>query len=239
MPARNECIKRHVYHEKNHQALEVASLDASVTSGGSPEVGTVLGSARPVPVPGVLPGRGASSAVGLCGAPGLNVTFMTLKDQIRLRNERAAQPQSMGTTSSSILHPPSSARVKASLAAEKRLADAAVKHWERAGLPAVVTQFKFHPERQWRFDFAFGVYPHAMPESTPMPPSIAIEVQGGNFMKSGAGAHGRGAALRKEYEKWRAAAELGWRILPVLPEELLTPRFTAQLKRILTTDGHR
>ena len=176
---------------------------------------------------------------------GLNVTFMTLKDQIRLRNERAAQPQSMGGGApppyreTALQRDVASNSVKASLAAEKRLADAAVKHWERAGLPAVVTQFKFHPERQWRFDFAFGVYPHAMPESTPMPPSIAIEVQGGNFMKSGAGAHGRGAALRKEYEKWRAAAELGWRILPVLPEELLTPRFTAQLKRILTTDGHR
>jgi len=120
----------------------------------------------------------------------------------------------------------------AAQAAEERHAVLAMAHWVRAGIPAPARQFKFHPERKWRFDFA---WPEKNGSNVTL---VAIEVQGGNFMRGG-GAHARGGHLRKEYEKWRAAAELGWRILPVLPEQLLGREFTEQLKRILTADERR
>lgn len=65
-------------------------------------------------------------------------------------------------------------------------------------LPAPHQEYKFHPTRRWRFDFA---WPDEM---------IAVEVQGGVW---NAGAHGRGSGITRNFEKYNAAAVLGWRIL--------------------------
>lgn len=59
-------------------------------------------------------------------------------------------------------------------------------------------EYHFHPERKWRFDFAF-------PEE-----KIAIEIEGGIF--SG-GAHTRGGKFIKDAEKYNSAAVMGWRVL--------------------------
>lgn len=56
-------------------------------------------------------------------------------------------------------------------------------------------EYKFHPERQWRFDFAF-------PDR-----KIAVEVEGGLFTNGG---HSRGAAYERNLEKYNAAAKMGW-----------------------------
>lgn len=82
------------------------------------------------------------------------------------------------------------------------------------GLPAPMPEFRFDPERKWRFDFAWM-------------PNLALEVQGGLFS---AGAHVRGAALLREYEKLNAAAVAGYRVIFVTPEDLCT-QDTAQLIR--------
>lgn len=73
------------------------------------------------------------------------------------------------------------------------------------GLPAPATELRFHPERKWRFDFAWPAQ------------KVALEVQGGLFV---GGRHSRGGALRKEHEKLNAAAALGWRVLFCLPEQV-------------------
>jgi hypothetical protein len=39
---------------------------------------------------------------------------------------------------------------------------------------------------------------------------IAVEIEGGLFT---AGRHVRGAAVEKDFEKYNAAAKLGWRVL--------------------------
>lgn len=65
-------------------------------------------------------------------------------------------------------------------------------------LPAPVRQYKFHPERQWPFDFAW-------PEL-----KLGVEIQGGSFTR---GRHNRGFHQAKDYEKYNAAARMGWRIL--------------------------
>jgi hypothetical protein len=90
--------------------------------------------------------------------------------------------------------------------------------WREMKLPAAVAEHPFCDGRKWRFDFAFPAQ------------RVAVEVQGGVFM---GGRHTRGAALLKEYEKWRAAAMLGWRILPCIPQEVCTTRFARELQAAL------
>lgn len=74
-----------------------------------------------------------------------------------------------------------------------------------SGLPAPVGEYKFHPDRRWRFDWAF------------VHQRLALEVQGGIFVQ---GRHSRGAALLKEHEKLNAAAALGWRVCYVTPKQI-------------------
>ena len=56
-------------------------------------------------------------------------------------------------------------------------------------------QYKFHPKRRWRLDFA------AVEEK------VAVEIDGGEFIT---GAHNRGARMANDYEKRNTAIEMGW-----------------------------
>ena len=75
---------------------------------------------------------------------------------------------------------------------------------KQAGIPAPVAEHRFHPVRKWRFDFAW-------PDQL-----LAIEIQGGIFNN---GRHSRGAAMLKEFEKFNAAAGMGWRLLYAQPSD--------------------
>jgi hypothetical protein len=90
--------------------------------------------------------------------------------------------------------------------------------WKKAGLPQAVAEHEFCAGRKWRFDFAFPAE------------RVAVEVQGGIFTR---GRHTRGAALVKEYEKWRAAAMLGWRILPCIPQQIYSTALVEELRAAL------
>lgn len=61
-------------------------------------------------------------------------------------------------------------------------------------------EYRFHPTRKWRFDFAV----------LPLTYQIAIEVEGGVF--SG-GRHTRGQGYQGDLEKYNEAALLGWTVL--------------------------
>lgn len=74
-------------------------------------------------------------------------------------------------------------------------------------LPAPVTEHRFHPERKWRFDYA---WPDA---------KVALEVEGGVWT---GGRHTSSAGFLKDIEKYNAAARLGWRVLRCTPKTLLT-----------------
>lgn len=65
-------------------------------------------------------------------------------------------------------------------------------------------EYRFHPERKWRFDFA-------MPEAM-----LAVEIEGGVFVR---GRHTRGAAFVGDCEKYNAAVLLGWRVLRFVPDK--------------------
>lgn len=69
-------------------------------------------------------------------------------------------------------------------------------------------EFKFHPVRKWRFDYAI----------TDPNTKIAIEVEGGVFT---GGRHTRPLGFLGDMEKYNQAALLGWRVFRVTPEELL------------------
>lgn len=87
-----------------------------------------------------------------------------------------------------------------------------------AKLPNPEREYKFHPTRKWRFDFAW-------PEK-----KIALEVEGGTWV---GGAHNRGAHFESDAEKYNEAAILGWRILRVNNKMVEDNRAVSFLERLL------
>lgn len=70
-----------------------------------------------------------------------------------------------------------------------------------------VSEYKFHPSRKWRADYA-------IPEH-----KILIEVEGAVWVQ---GRHTRGSGFVKDMEKYNAATSLGWAILRVQPKDLMS-----------------
>lgn len=66
------------------------------------------------------------------------------------------------------------------------------------GIPKAEREYRFHPSRQWRFDYAWPEY------------MLAVEIEGGVWVK---GRHNRGLGFIKDCEKYNAAVMLGWRVL--------------------------
>lgn len=72
-------------------------------------------------------------------------------------------------------------------------------------LPNPVTEFRFHPVRKWRFDYAWPMM------------KFAMEVDGGGWVN---GRHSRGSGIEKDCEKFAEAMILGWRVLRVTPAQI-------------------
>jgi len=64
----------------------------------------------------------------------------------------------------------------------------------------VVKEYKFHPERKWRFDYAI------------LGNKIAIEIEGGIFTK---GRHTRPTGFIKDMEKYNTATAMGWKVIRI------------------------
>jgi very-short-patch-repair endonuclease len=78
-----------------------------------------------------------------------------------------------------------------------------------------VKEYRFHPERKWRFDYAIPQY------------KIAIEVEGGVWT---GGRHTSPKGFMGDMEKYNTATAMGWRVLRTVPTELLT-RATMEMIR--------
>jgi len=76
-------------------------------------------------------------------------------------------------------------------------------------MPGWVAEFRFHPARRWRFDFA---NPGAAWR-------LAVEVEGGVWSRGG-GRHNRGTGFVSDLEKYNAAALHGWTVLRYTPQQL-------------------
>ena len=87
-----------------------------------------------------------------------------------------------------------------------------------AGLPKPVAEFRFHPSRKWRFDWAW-------PDK-----SIAVEVDGATWT---AGRHTRGAGVEEDCEKFAEALLAGWRVLRVTTHQVNDGRALGWIERLL------
>ena len=65
-------------------------------------------------------------------------------------------------------------------------------------LPEHKAEYRFHPVRRWRLDFAFPEY------------KIGVEIDGGTYAQ---GRHTRGKGFNGDCHKINSAICLGWRVL--------------------------
>lgn len=86
---------------------------------------------------------------------------------------------------------------------------------KKEGLSGFESEFKYHPTRKFRFDWAW-------PEL-----KLAMEIEGGIF--SG-GRHTRGAGFLKDLEKYNFAIEYGWSVLRYDTKTVQDLSFLPQLK---------
>ena len=91
-------------------------------------------------------------------------------------------------------------------------------HIRAAQLPPPEQEYRFHPTRRWRFDFAWSAC------------KVAVEVEGGTWT---GGRHTRGSGFEKDCEKYNAAALLGWRVLRFTTVMVEDGRALAAVEEIL------
>jgi very-short-patch-repair endonuclease len=94
----------------------------------------------------------------------------------------------------------------------------------REGLPLPETEARFHPTRDWRFDFLWRAE------------RVFLEVDGGIWLKGG-GRHTRGSGWLKDTDKLNAAAALGYRHLRCTPQQLHDLALIATIRETLNYQG--
>lgn len=72
---------------------------------------------------------------------------------------------------------------------------------------APVKEYQFHPDRRWRFDYAF------------VEAKVALEVEGGVHT---AGRHIRPKGFLNDMDKYNTASVMGWCLLRTTPDRLLS-----------------
>lgn len=87
-------------------------------------------------------------------------------------------------------------------------------------IPSPETEYRFHPVRRWRFDFAW-------PEQR-----VAVEVDGATWTH---GRHTRGIGYAADCEKINTATEIGWRVYRFTTDQVRNGTAVMLLKRVLTT----
>lgn len=78
-----------------------------------------------------------------------------------------------------------------------------------------VKEYRFHPKRLWRFDYALPDY------------KIALEVEGGVWTQ---GRHTRPQGFLGDVDKYNTATLMGWRLFRTTPEQLYTQKTLGMLK---------
>ena len=81
------------------------------------------------------------------------------------------------------------------------------KLMEQSGIPAPVREYRFHPTRKWRADYAWPKY------------MLILEVEGGIWKR---GRHNRAVGFKKDMEKYNAASRMGYTLLRYTPDELMS-----------------
>lgn len=71
-------------------------------------------------------------------------------------------------------------------------------------LPMPIPEYKFHPYRKWRIDFAWPHY------------KLAVEIEGGVWIK---GRHNRGKGFLSDMEKYNELNRMGWHLFRFTPQQ--------------------
>lgn len=69
-----------------------------------------------------------------------------------------------------------------------------------------IAEYRFHPIRKWRFDWAY------------LAAKIAMEINGGIFMRRGR--HSGGVGQLRDFEKLNMAQSMGWKIFQFIPSQV-------------------
>lgn len=84
-----------------------------------------------------------------------------------------------------------------------------------------VKEFKFHPVRKWRFDYAVPEY------------KIALEVEGGVWT---GGRHTSPKGFLGDIEKYNTATLMGWRVFRTTPDDLYKKKTLDLMKSAILND---
>ena len=95
--------------------------------------------------------------------------------------------------------------------------DLVVEYCLREGYPDPLPEYRFHPSRKWRFDYA---WPEEM---------VALEIDGAIWV---GGRHSGGAGFIKDCEKKNCAALMGWRVFTAPTDWLKDGKLFALLDSI-------
>lgn len=109
--------------------------------------------------------------------------------------------------------------------AESKLERKAYQQIIDAGLPEPVREFKFHPVRGWRADFAWPSH------------SLLLEIEGGVWLVT-TGQHGKGHAhperFEQDVEKYNAAALMGFHVLRATARTIQNGNMIADLEQFFS-----
>lgn len=94
--------------------------------------------------------------------------------------------------------------------------------WKPYGIETPEEEYRFHPTRKWRFDFAWTV------------PRVAVEIEGGIWTH---GRHVRGTGYVSDMEKYNHATASGWRIFRFTRDQLRKGEAQEFMKTVLTQKG--
>ena len=101
-----------------------------------------------------------------------------------------------------------------------RLEERFQRLWAEAGGPPLEREFRFHPERRWRSDFAH------------LPSRSLIEIEGGIWIL---GRHNRASGFNADLEKYLEANLDGWRVFRLGSEQITFP-VIVRLVAVVTHD---
>lgn len=85
-------------------------------------------------------------------------------------------------------------------------------------IPEPQTEWPVCEGRKFRFDYAWPLL------------QVAMEIEGGCFTR---GAHGSVSGILRDIEKYNLATLNGWKVLRVLPQNLLTSETAAMLRKLM------
>jgi very-short-patch-repair endonuclease len=100
-----------------------------------------------------------------------------------------------------------------------KLEDSLELSLKSAKITGFVREFRFHPVRKWRLDFAW------------VDLSIGVEVEGGIWLpKSG---HNTGVGITRDIDKGNALVLLGWKVLRVTEKMIKTGQAIDLIEAVL------